>query len=118
MGLDMYLKDETGKELDHFRKFNAVHGYIVGNYAGGVDECQLIRLDKAAITDVYELLCLVSAEPGLAPKLLPVYEGPFFGSYWYDSGYFEHVVEAKKAFRELLDGFDFESGDVIYKASW
>jgi len=49
MGLDMYLSvrnPSTGeqKEIGYWRKANAVHGWFVRECAGGVDECQEIKV--------------------------------------------------------------------------
>lgn len=118
MGLDMYLEKEDGEELDYFRKFNALHGYIVDAYADGADECQPIHLNEAAVTDIYDRLSKVLADSSLGPELLPVCRGPFFGSYEYDYDYIAKVAYAKNSFKKLLDEFDFESGDVIYLATW
>ena len=74
MGLDMYLtgrksygymasKNEVLKEdgfpvrekvleIGYWRKHPNLHGYIVENFAGGVDECQEIFLTPGDIADI------------------------------------------------------------------
>lgn len=92
MGLDMYLtgrksfwpsrntaedRQEDGfkverleLELGYWRKHPNLHGYIVREFAGGVDECQEIALDAAQLT---QLLAAVKEDK------LPFTQGFFFG---------------------------------------
>jgi hypothetical protein len=94
MGLDMYLEGKTFNwtdwdhpernpkhdgfrvkgltlELGYWRKHPDLHGYIVQQFAGGVDECQEIPL---TVENIRQIIATIKA------KQLPHTEGFFFGS--------------------------------------
>jgi hypothetical protein len=56
MGLDMYIfqKDKEDRELAYWRKHRDLHGYIIRNFADGVDECQPIPLSKDNIENIID----------------------------------------------------------------
>lgn len=68
MGLDMWLvsKDKkdrksinnapSWKEEAYWRKFNALHGYIIDNFAGGEDDQGYIFLDRGDIKTIKEVV--------------------------------------------------------------
>lgn len=58
----------------------------------------------------------VIEDPTIARKLLPVNEGFFFGSYFYDSWYFEGLTVTKEILETALDSYN----DVkfSYQADW
>jgi hypothetical protein len=75
MGLDMYIFAEgpegsDATELAYWRKHPNLHGYIVREFAGGVDECQKIPLSRA---DISKTLAAVKSDA------LPDTGGFFFG---------------------------------------
>ena len=105
-------------QIGYFRKFNALHSYIVKNYADGVDECQDIWLTKKGIEKLLEVLKQVSEDHSKAPELLPTQSGFFFGSTEYDEYYFADVEEAIKLFEMIIANLDFDKFDLIYRASW
>lgn len=90
MGLDMYLEGKTfnwqmdGKrpmkdgfpvkgvtlELGYWRKHPDLHGYIVQNFADGVDDCKPIWLSADHIRQIIQ---------AIKDKKLPKTEGFFFG---------------------------------------
>lgn len=88
MGLDMYLRGrkfhtpnekrredgfevkETILELAYWRKHPDLHGYIVQNFANGVDDCKPIELDEEK---------LVQTIKAVVNEKLPHTEGFFFG---------------------------------------
>lgn len=69
---------------------------------------------------------IVQREPGkviedstVAEKLLPVRQGFFFGSYEYDDGYLDDVIQTREwAARMLADIKNGVPGDIIYSSSW
>lgn len=88
MGLDMYLKGETfiwkdrpkkdGFEVEgqtlklgYWRKHPDLHGYIVREFANGVDECQKIPLTEDNIVRIID---------AIKRKKLPHTKGFFFGA--------------------------------------
>jgi hypothetical protein len=73
MGLDMYLNGtDRGEQiqLGYWRKHPNLHGYVVREYASGVDECQEIPLD---VEDLKMILVSTLADQ------LPDTKGFFFG---------------------------------------
>jgi hypothetical protein len=109
----------------YWRKANAIHGYIVQNHAGGVDECQniyLTRQDLKSLRDKCESVLLAPAtaveyaaeQNGLMPTL-----GFFFGSYDYDEWYMRDMEDTVSQLDKILESVP-EGGwtDFIYRASW
>lgn len=104
MGLDMCLY-EGEKEIAYWRKHPNLHGYIVQNFADGVDECQKIRLNK---DDVEKILNAVVSNS------LPVTTGFFFGV---STDY--HYEYTAKIFSDLLERMkDNPKLEITYQASW
>ena len=129
MGLDMYFykRKKTYNsfsncydQIGYFRKFNALHGYIVKTFADGVDECQEILLHKKDIEQIKKVLdeVLEANTEEKAKEILPTQSGFFFGSTDYDEFYFEDVKDAADLMQNFLDNFDFESYQLVYQASW
>jgi len=143
MGLDMYMRGtiatrypygdtkpdyevegdrvvELTAELGYWRKHPDLHGYIVKNFADGVDECQEIQL---RLVDIDQIIGAV------VDGKLPTTQGFFFGesgSYWLSrEGVTETVKVLAKARQFLLNpkpGVDGQCGPeyrgVTYQASW
>ena len=105
-------------QVGYFRKFNALHGYIVNKFAGGEDECQEIKITKTKLTKLLGILYQVNADEELAPELLPTQSGCFFGCYEYNDWYFDDVKDAIKMCELFLETIDFKKYDLIYHASW
>lgn len=131
MGLDMYLRGEKffwtnwkepekkrkedGLEvnslvvkLGYWRKHPNLHGYLVKEFGGGVDECQRIDLT------VENLRAIIDATKA---NSLPETSGFFFGqSQPEDDADTIKQVEAAIAWLETKE--DGVSRDVFYQASW
>jgi hypothetical protein len=127
MGLDMYLEGrkfihsprptEDGYplmarvlELGYWRKHPNLHGYIVAEFAQGVDECQDINLTCENLEQI------VSA---VASRALPETEGFFFGkSDGADDQ--ETTKQLKAAIAWLKAGQEDQDTwrSVVYRASW
>lgn len=155
MGLDMYLSHRRSKynsnggkngraltiiheeEIGYWRKFNALHNFIVEEFADGVDECQKIELNIERVERVISVLSEVLANKEDAASILPNASGFFFGSQEYDEWYFKDVENALGVFTEAAtilmgsskrtktakrntpdDPFIWKSEDIIYQASW
>lgn len=105
------------EEVAYWRKFNALHGWIVENHANGVDECQNIHLYRSDLENLLGILReIISGGSLTALELMPPTEGFFFGSNEIDEYYFQDV-------RETIDVLEKElaiSGDdeYVYRASW
>lgn len=130
MGLDMYLTGEKrlwadrgpGKdltqdgykvesvhlELGYWRKHPNLHGYIVTNFAGGVDECQDIDLGEG---NLEELIAAV------ADGELPRTSGFFFGeSDGSEKDGDLRILRAALAWLRTEE--DGVARSVTYRASW
>lgn len=115
------VQTETRYQIGYFRKFNALHGYIVKTFADGVDECQDIILHKEDVEQIKKVLDdVLNAHQQVekAKELLPTQSGFFFGGTDYDEFYFEDVKVAADLMQSFLDNFDFESYQLVYQASW
>ena len=106
MGLDMYLKESAfDGTLAYWRKHPNLHGFIVQNYANGVDECQKIEL---TLDNVKEILQACESDN------LPTTTGFFFGQSSIEDK--EHTVDV---FSKLVDVMsDDPNYKVYYRASW
>lgn len=114
-------------EGGYFRKFNALHNYIVQNFAHGIDECQPIGLSEEDIQQVLGVLEEVDTNQQVADQLLPTASGFFFGGTQYDDWYFEEVKNAIIMFKDLLLFLNtkprnrkgvYAYHSVVYQASW
>jgi len=107
-----YILEDVG----YWRKFNALHNWIVIHCADGVDECQDIYVDTDKLEELVSILGKVTNNNDLAEELLPTAEGFFFGGTEFDEYYFEQVERTLKMFEELLE--EEGSKDFYYRASW
>ena len=114
------VQTETSYQIGYFRKFNALHSYIVKTFANGIDNCQDIILYKEDVEQIKKVLddVLEANTEEKAKELLPTQSGFFFGGTDYDEFYFEDVKDAADLMQNLLDNFDFEKYQLVYRASW
>lgn len=101
-----FLDLETNCQIGYWRKFNALHRYIVDNFADGEDECQRIRLSRSDIAQILELLKKITRENAM--ELLPPSQGFFFGSQEIDDWYMSDVEYGIKVFQLALEFLDEE----------
>jgi hypothetical protein len=127
MGLDMYLNGDNFFPYDHerrksvppvkreevdlgyWRKHPNLHGYIVNNFADGVDECQEIDLTKENLAQI------ISA---VKNKELPHTVGFFFGESEESA---EQVASDVEIFENAIKWLEEKTGawrSISYKASW
>ena len=131
MGLDMYLDGDKYLALDfdnpentltedgyrltnrtlrlgYWRKHPNLHGYIVSNFADGVDQCQRIHLSEDDIEKIID---------AVARNALPHTEGFFFGV---SDG--SEREETLRIFRDALQWLRTTESNVFrsiyYQASW
>jgi len=116
-----YIEELFGE----FRKFNALHSYVVDNFGGGVDECQVIYLDIDDLIQIHEALSLVKESLSIGDKViagqtLPPKEGFFFGSTEIDKWYEEDVKEAVEVFGKIIEEHSIvgHNASYSYQASW
>ena len=109
----------------YWRKANAIHGYIVKNHAGGVDECQNIYLTRQDLKDLRDKCESVLLAPATAVEyaaeqngLTPT-PGFFFGSYDIDEWYMADMKQTVEQLDNILESVPADSWtDFIYRASW
>ena len=108
MGLDMYLRGKTGdmnEELGYWRKHPNLHGFIVEQFANGIDECQSIPLTVDNMEDI-----IAAAKD----DKLPHTTGFFFGQSYGDEG-----PEDVRIFESAIAWLEQNpTGEVFYRASW
>lgn len=100
-GLDQWLSDSNGNEI-YWRKANQIHHYFIGicGYEKGDNgRCCVKRKDLETLL----FYCnVILNDPTKAPSLLPTCPGFFFGSYDYDSWYFDQIKDTKEQLENLL----------------
>ncbi len=125
---NIYVRVEVG----YWRKANAIHNWFVEQVANGVDNCEENRVSLWQLKRLRDTCKTVLAarvnqgEPvteGVSqePKLLPVAEGFFFGSYKYDEYYYqslENTVEIVDNCLALNECKTHRGLEFIYRASW
>lgn len=105
-------------QVGYFRKFNALHSYLVNTLADGIDECQDIEITKNDLFTLLDKLSKVNDNHNLADSELPTASGFFFGGTNYDEWYFNDIKEAIEMCELFLAKIDFDKYDLIYQASW
>ena len=123
-GLEEYIRKRNfisaykEYQVGYFRKFNALHQWIVDKCGHGIDECQQIYISDNQLGELYDTLLQVSHDHSKASELLPSQSGFFFGSTEYDDWYYEDVEEAIKFLELVKPLVDSGEIDLIYQASW
>jgi len=126
MGLDMYLEGRTyffkdwdkmkegyrvkGEILDlgYWRKHPNLHGYIVQNFAEGVDKCQEINLSEEKMEQLIR---------AVEERALPKTTGFFFGES--DGSERESDLKTLNAALKWLRKESKRIGrEIVYQASW
>lgn len=113
------------EEIAYWRKFNALHNYIVETHAKGVDECQEIYLQLSDLELIQETLKEVMKKEKSPSELFPTASGFFFGNTDYDEYYFGDVESTIMVLDEIIEEghkSDEEHGiygpEYVYRASW
>lgn len=107
-----YLEVAVG----YWRKSNQIHKWFVDHAQNGVDECQESYVSRDQLKELLESCEQVIEAPALAPEILPVSEGFFFGSQDYDEDYFGDLEETVKILEKVLKMP--EDWDFYYQSSW
>lgn len=142
MGLDMYLSIKRNLEfkrlnmeeydglyyekielvgIGYWRKFWALHDYIVKCYGGGVDDCQPIYLSKEDIEHILSELKEVATKP---TKITATFHITPDQSILMNDERFEWYIEDIKRsipiFELALKTLQEEQGEtqIVYRASW
>lgn len=128
--------NDYGYETIYWRKFNALHGYIVDRYANGVDECQNIPLTIDNLKEIVGVLKETKEVLDGCEKEKDAYDNEvfvikdgvdlplkprskfFFGSTNIDDWYYTDVKTTISSMMKLIDEFNPEDEVVFYRASW
>lgn len=102
--------------VGYWRKANAIHGWIVNEFAGGEDNCQQIYIPRKGMEDLRDLCHAVITDPDKALEALPPTAGFFFGSYSIDDWYLQDLKYTYDLLTRLLSNQKIDS--FIYQASW
>lgn len=112
-----YLNDYTiFNEVGYWRKVNSLHNYIVKNFQGGVDNCQLTELSKENLEDILNVL-----ETALETKdhsKIPPVSGFFFGSTDVDDYYWKDTEDSIVKIKRILEESDWDKVRIFYQSSW
>jgi len=103
-------------EAIYWRKANAIHKWFVDNVQKGEDDCRSYRV---GVDDLENLLLTVDvclANKKECHKLLPLLDGPFFGSREYDEYYFEELERTRDEINILLR--NYPDDEYTYESSW
>ena len=111
---------EVQVTIGYWRKANQVHNWFVTKCAGGVDECQPIRVDSEQLAVLRGLCQAILDAPeaertSKANELLPTTAGFFFGSTEVDEWYFEDL---RRTVAILDKAIALDDVSLIYQASW
>jgi hypothetical protein len=118
------------EQVGYWRKFNALHGYIVDTFASGEDNCQQIYLDNYNLIQILDTLKQAkdildsdASDEVKSDKLsdvFPICEGFFYGSTDYGDYYAECVDDTILLLMDLIDECDDDnySHSFYYQASW
>jgi archaellum component FlaC len=96
------------EEVAYWRKFNALHGWFVGECGGGVDECQEIYVENGKLEELLGTLKKIQTLLNNSKMFVKTKDG-------YGQSYDINVYECEDEVRELLSptsGFFFGSDEV------
>ena len=126
-----FLSKETKYQVGYWRKFNALHWWIVKNYANEKDDCREIYLSVEDIEKLLKVCLKVMMDHSKASELLPTKSGFLFGDTEYDDWYFENLEYTINLLQKIIELIkkqtkeeDPDSAvycyewDIIYQASW
>ena len=102
--------------VGYWRKANAIHGWVVNNCGGGVDECQEITISRIHAEALVDICKIVLADNSKAQDLLPPTQGFFFGGYDIDEYYLDDLRRTISIFEKALS--DKTIDYLTYRASW
>lgn len=109
---------ELSYEAGYWRKANQIHKWFVDNVQGGNDNCGEYLVTTEQLERLLELVNEVLRNRDKANELLPTANGFFFGSYDYDEGYFDDLIQTKAIIENVLALDNFNKYDIYYSSSW
>lgn len=117
-GLGEFRPKNVSFELAYWRKANAIHGWFVENVQDGVDECQSSYVPLESLQKLRELCEKILDNFALAPELLPVTKGFFFGGTEYDESYEDDLRKTVAILDKILSNPNAKHWWITYRASW
>jgi hypothetical protein len=102
----------------YWRKANHIHKWFVDNVQDGEDKCQTHYVSHEKLVELCNLCIKVLADRSLAPELLPVADGFFFGGGTYEDWYFSDLQVTVQAIEELLAVDGIDEWEFEYRSSW
>lgn len=112
-------------EVGYWRKSNQIHNWFVKNVQDGVDDCKKYHVSHEDILELYNTVCEVLNDRGLASELLPTQSGFFFGGTDIDEWYFGDLENTKRILEPLVEMIQDEEKvkelydyDFYYHSSW
>lgn len=114
---DMRVK-EISYEAGYWRKANQIHKWFVDNVQNGVDNCGEYLVTTEELEKLLEQVNEVLRNRDKANEVLPTANGFFFGSYTYDEGYFDDLIQTKAIIENVLSIDDIRKYDFYYSSSW
>ena len=106
------------EEVARWRKTNAVHKWFVDTVQDGVDNCATYVVDAAQLAALLDIVTRVLDAPATATKLLPTYDGSFFGSEDYDDDYYADLMSTQEVLTAVLAAPNPEDASFAYQADW
>jgi hypothetical protein len=109
------------EQIGYWRKFNALHGWIIDNCGGGIDECQKIDISAHDLRVLLETLrevkrAIEDKDNKTISLLFPPTGGFFFGSTEVDEYYKEQIDQTIPIIEEAVN--EEEGEEFYYQASW
>lgn len=109
---------ELSHEAGYWRKANQIHKWFVDNVQEGNDNCGEYLVTTEQLERLLELVNEVLRNRDKANEVLPTANGFFFGSYDYDEGYFDDLIQTKAIIENVLALDNFNRYDIYYSSSW
>lgn len=108
--------NEVCIDAGYWRKSNHIHAWFVDVVQDGEDDCGNYYVDRGHLIELKKICQRVLEDRSLAPKILPVAAGFFFGGTDYGEWYFQDLrvtLEIIDHALALPDEWTFE-----YRSSW
>jgi hypothetical protein len=119
MGLDVYFDKVKKQTVGYFRKTNFLVGFFEDYYGAEIENCRPLSIEKEDIIELKSRCKEVLEDPDKADELLPLKEGPLFGTTEYGDKYYKDVEEVMNWCDEVLPIFDdLRSGETIQFEIW
>lgn len=111
--------NEISEEMGYWRKANQIHQWFVENVQNGEDDCGEYPVSIKQLEDLLKQVKKALVFKSLAPKILPISAGFFFGGTEYDKYYFQNLEDTKEIIETVLKENDNGVAcSLYYSSSW